>query len=155
MEPKDNQKFQKLSWTFSEEFYEEPEKFKKDVTEYQRELEKEKECEGWADEVVFDFPEVQIEYNALIRSKSELLENEILIQPNGNAFKETDDYQDVEILAKFKADDGRQFTGLEFLMKTHNQMANKWLGDHVFFEGAKKIKNSVNDLPTYSIWCGS
>ncbi|MNT20123.1 hypothetical protein D3C72_1554210 [compost metagenome] len=67
---------------------------------------------------------------------------------------EDDGYQ-VEIIAKFKADNGKNFTALEFLMKTHNQQVNKELGDHVFFEGIDDHPTIVEGVPTYYIACGS
>ena len=41
----------------------------------------------------------------------------------------------VEIMAHLVADNGTYFTREELLFKLHNLMANKELGDHVFFEG--------------------
>ena len=50
---------------------------------------------------------------------------------------------------------GKIFTALEFLMKAHNQMSNKELGDHVFFEGTDETPEIIDGLPTCYIACGS
>lgn len=55
----------------------------------------------------------------------------------------------------FDTDNGENFTALEFLFKSHNQQANKELGDHVFFEGTDEDPNIIDGLPLCYIACGS
>lgn len=146
----------KIAWSFTNEVFQDVEKFNKEVTQYQIDIYK--TDEGWNPyETVFDFPELQIQYEAWIAQSSDLLSNEILIDEE-DAFDE-DNSEDgmfqIEVLAKLKADNGKNFTALEFLMKVHNQQANKDLGDHVFFEGTDENPEISNGLPTCYIACGS
>lgn len=146
-----------IAWSFTEEYYSDKEKFNKEVIEYQDDI---SDKNNWVpDEIVFDVPELQIQYMAWIYEPGDLLENETLIDEDKDVFDEEPDededgYQ-VEIIAKLKADNGKNFTALEFLLKTHNQQANKELGDHVFFEGTDEEPVIVDGLPTYYIACGS
>lgn len=145
-----------IAWSFSEEFYTDAVKFNQDVAQYQENIYKDKS--RWVkDEIVIEAPEIQIQYMAWVYSPEDLLDNERLIEEDEDAFDEEadeDGYQ-VEILSTLKADNGKYFTALEFLMKTHNQQANKELGDHVFFEGIDEMPQITDGLPTYYIACGS
>jgi hypothetical protein len=148
----------KIAWSFSKENYLSHEEFNKEVTEYQIMIHK--TDHNWKpNEVVFDFPEIQIQYMAWVNGPNDLLENERLIEDDEDVFDDEDNAEDgfyqVEILAKLKADNGKNFNALEFLMKAHNQQANKELGDHVFFEGTDEQPEVNDGLPTYYIACGS
>lgn len=145
-----------IAWSFSRENYTDPEAFNQEVRDYQKAIYK--TDEHWKpNETAFDFPEVQIQYEAWITKPSDLLENESLIDDDENTFEAYPDEQEhqVEIIAKLKADNGKSFTALEFLMKAHNQQANKELGDHVFFEGTDEDPEIIDGLPTCYIACGS
>ncbi|MGQ8869204.1 hypothetical protein [Myroides sp. TSA_177.3] len=148
-----------IAWTFSAKFYTDAEEFNQEVIDYQNLIYKTNE--NWKpNAVVFDVPELQIQYMAWVKGASDLLENEILIEEDRDVFEEEpyeeeDDMYQVELLATFTADNGKHFTALEFLLKTHNQQVNKELGDHVFFEGTDETPTLINDLPTCYIACGS
>lgn len=144
-----------IYWSFSSKNYSNSEEFNQEVIEYQKSLDK--TGEDWKpNELVFDFPELQIQYEAWITKPSDLLENETLIDGDKNVFEERpgEEHQ-VEIVAKLKADNEKNFTALEFLVKAHNQQANKELGDHVFFEGTDENPEIIDGLPTVYIACGS
>ena len=144
-----------IAWSFSNKFYKDSEEFNKAVSEYQKRIYK--SDEKWKyDEIVFNFPEIQIYYEAWIIKPSDLLENETLIDDDKNVFEEypNETEHQVEIIARLKAGKGK-FTALEFLMKVHNQQVDKELGDHVFFEGIDKEPEIINKLPTCYITCGS
>ncbi|MDO5858308.1 hypothetical protein Q2490_13520 [Myroides odoratimimus] len=148
----------KIAWSFSKKNYLSYEEFNKEVTEYQIIIHK--TDQDWKpNEVVFDFPEIQIQYMAWVNGVDDLLENERLIEDDKDVFEDEDNAEDgfyqVEILAKLKADNGKNFTALEFLIKAHNQQANKELGDHVFFEGTDEQPEFNEGLPTCYIACGS
>ena len=146
----------KIGWHFTPEFYTDIDKFNKEVVQYQLDIYE--TDEHWKpNETVFDYPEMQIQYMAWINKPSDLLANETLIEDDKNVFEEYPDEeeQQVEILAKLKADNGKNFTALEFMMKAHNQQANKELGDHIFFEGTDEIPEIIDGLPTFYISCGS
>jgi len=145
-----------IAWSFSTKLYTDSEEFNQEVTEYQKRIYETEE--RWKpDEIVFNFPELQIQYMAWITKSSDLLENETLIDDDKDIFEEypdEDEYQ-VEIVARLKADNGKNFTALEFLMKAHHQQSNKELGDHVFFEGTDETPVIIEGLPTCFISCGS
>jgi len=73
----------------------------------------------------------------------------------------------VEIYARLKADNGQYFTTEELLFKLHNLMANKELGDHVFFENlayddhefdaddADDVSDDDEGTPVFVVWLGS
>lgn len=146
----------KIAWLFSTESYQDYELFNQEVIQYQKNI-YEMDDKWKPDEIVFDHSEIQIQYMAWIYEPSELLENETLIEDDKDVFDDEPDedgYQ-VEILAHLKADNGKNFTALEFLMKTHNQQANKELGDHVFFEGIDEQSNIIDGMPVCYIACGS
>lgn len=147
----------KIAWTFSSQFYTDSEEFDKEVTQYQMDIYK--TDEQWKpNEIVFDFPELQIQYVAWVKGASDLLENETLIEEDKDVFGDEpheDDMYQVEVVATLKADNAKNFTALEFLMKSHNQQANKELGDHVFFEGTDENPEIIDGLPLCYIACGS
>ena len=78
-----------------------------------------------------------------------------------------DDMWQVEIYARLKADNGQYFTTEELLFKIHNLMANKELGDHVFFENLvyddhefeadeiEDIDDNDEGIPVFVVWLGS
>ena len=146
-----------IAWAFSTKLYATSDDFNKEIIAYQKAICGTEEC--WKpEEIVFDFPEILIQYVAWIKEASDLLENEILIDDDQAVFDyepHEDDMYQVEIIATLKADNGKNFTALEFLMKTHNQQANKELGDHVFFEGTDENPKIIDGLPLCYIACGS
>ncbi|MNK31452.1 hypothetical protein D3C87_498880 [compost metagenome] len=145
-----------IAWSFSSKHYTDAGEFNQDIVDYQKAIYN--TDEHWKpSESAFDFPELQIQYEAWITQPSDLLENESLIDDDENIFEEYPDETEhqVEIVAKLKADNGKNFTALEFLMKAHNQQANKELGDHVFFEGTDEDPEIIDGLPTCYIACGS
>lgn len=107
--------------------------------------------------IVFDFPELKIQYEAWIAGAGDLLENESLLEDEDilDEDNKEDGLFQVEILAHLKADNGQNFTALEFLLKSHNQQVNKELGDHVFFEGTDENPELFDGIPICYIACGS
>jgi hypothetical protein len=147
-----------IAWSFNKDCYTDPQAFDLAVSQYQRDIYDDQN--RWKpSEIVFNVPELQIQYTAWVSGPQHLLENEALSQDDLNAFDgepEADEYgYQVEIVAKLMADNGKHFTALEFLYKVHNQQANKELGDHVFFEGTDSKPQMISGLPTYYIACGS
>ena len=152
-----NMTLNNITWTFSTKSYSNSDDFNNEIIEYQKLIYK--TDERWKpNEIVFNFPELLIQYEAWVKGASDLLENETLIDDDQDVFDDEpheDDMYQVEVLATLKADNGKNFTALEFLMKTHNQQANKELGDHVFFEGTDENPEITIGLPTCYIACGS
>ena len=113
-------------------------------------------------------PEIFVSYEAWIESKIQLHPNEHLYEVDEllEDDKEDDMWQ-VEIYARLKADNGQYFTTEELLFKIHNLMANKELGDHVFFENLvyddhefeadeiEDIDDNDEGIPVFVVWLGS
>lgn len=113
-------------------------------------------------------PEIFVSYEAWIESKSQLHPNEHLYEVDELLEDDKeDDMQQVEIYARLKADNGQYFTTEELLFKIHNLMANKELGDHVFFENLvyddhefeadeiEDIDDNDEGIPVFVVWLGS
>ncbi len=145
-----------ILWSFNDNHYPDMDTFNKDVIQYQKDIRE--TDEHWKpNEIVFGFPELKIQYFAWVTGPEELAENERLIEEDKDVFEkypEEDEHQ-VEILADLKADNGKNFTTLELLMKIHNQMTSKYLGDHIFFEGLSESSEKIDGIPTFHIYCGS
>lgn len=145
-----------IAWNFSKTVYEDIETFNREVSQYQKDI-RDTDAAWLPDEIVFNVPELNIQYEAWISQPEELLANETLIDEE-DAFEEDNSdegmYQ-VEIVARLQADNGKYFTASEFLRKAHNQQVNKELGDHVFFEGTDEDPEIVDGLPLCYIACGS
>ena len=110
-------------------------------------------------------PEILVSYEAWIESKSQLHPNEYLYEDDElEEYDKEDGMWQVEIYARFKADNGQYFTTEEILFKIHNTMANKELGDHVFFENlayddhefdADDVSDDDEGTPVFVVWLGS
>lgn len=110
-------------------------------------------------------PEILVLYEAWIESISQLYGNERLNEQDEllEEYKEDGMWQ-VEIMAYLKSDNGKFFTVDEFLFKLQNLMANKELGDHVFFEGIDYVGHECegnglidneDGIPVFYVACGS
>lgn len=145
-----------ISWSFSQEKYEDFQSFLKEINE--RNVEIMEDDNVWnADEIVLQNAKIDIQYMAWLESPKDILANEELCEDDD--FWEDEDNSDdgffqAELLMHLIADNGAFFTAGELLYKIHNQMANKELGDHVFFEGLQPYE-SDDDVPSFYLLCGS
>ena len=60
-----------------------------------------------------------------------------------------------EILAELYADDDNQFGAIDFLLKIHNTLCNKDLGDRIFFEGIEIHGYEEDGTPAIGLLLGS
>ena len=109
-------------------------------------------------------PEILVTYEAWIESENQLHNNERL---NGEELLEEekeDNMWQVEIMAHITADNGKYFTGEELTFKLQNLMANKELGDHIFYEGIEYegheceghgLIDNDDGIPVFYVCCGS
>ncbi len=109
-------------------------------------------------------PEILVTYEAWIESKDQLFDNERVTDEELLEEDKEDGMWQVEIMAHLVADNGTYFTREELLFKLHNLMANKELGDHVFFEGIEYeghecegygLIDNEDGIPVFYICCGS
>ena len=101
---------------------------------------------------------------AWIESEDQLFDNERVTDEELLEEDKEDGMWQVEIMAHLVADNGTYFTREELLFKLHNLMANKELGDHVFFEGIEYeghecegygLIDNEDGIPVFFIVCGS
>ena len=109
-------------------------------------------------------PEILVTYEAWIESVDQLFDNERVTDEELLEDDKEDGMWQVEIMAHLVADNGTYFTREELLFKLHNLMANKELGDHVFFEGIEYeghecegygLIDNEDGIPVFYIVCGS
>ena len=133
-----------VMWTFSKKIYESTEEFNKDIKEYYDRMREYVDREWNPDEVAVNQPEIYVDYEAWIKGKEDLMENETADEEELSEEYADDGYFQVDVRALLKADNG----------KVHNQQANKELGDHVFFEGMDS-DNDIDGIPVFYVACGS
>ena len=118
-------------WVFNKHTYNR-EEFSK---EYNTVVEKYVDEDQADNDDILDEPEILVTYEAWIESVDQLFDNERVTDEELFEEDKEDGMWQVEIMAHLVADNGTYFTREELLFKLHNLMANKELGDHVFFEG--------------------
>ena len=105
---------------------------------------------------IFRTGRIKIMYEAWIKSRKDLYDFEILA--NENIFNDSPDedgfYQAI-IVAELHSGDSSSFGALELLWLIHNTLANKDLGDHIFFEGFDIEGYEEDGTPLLFINCGS
>ena len=147
-----------VHWVFNKQTYSR-EEFSK---EYNKEVEKYVDDE--ADDDRLEEPEILVTYEAWIESEDQLFDNERVTDEELLEEDKEDGMWQVEIMAHLVADNGTYFTREELLFKLHNLMANKELGDHVFFEGIEYeghecegygLIDNEDGIPVFYIVCGS
>ena len=109
-------------------------------------------------------PEILVTYEAWIESENQLHNNERLNDEELLEEEKEDNMWQVEIMAHITADNGKYFTGEELTFKLQNLMANKELGDHVFYEGIEYegheceghgLIDNEDGIPVFYVCCGS
>ncbi|MDU2166192.1 MAG: SMI1/KNR4 family protein [Veillonella sp.] len=135
-----------------------------DINECEYNKEVEKYVDDEADDDRLEEPEILVTYEAWIESEDQLFDNERVIDEELLEDDKEDGMWQVEIMAHLVADNGTYFTREELLFKLHNLMANKELGDHVFFEGIEYeghecegygLIDNEDGIPVFFIVCGS
>lgn len=148
-----------IIWAFKKKGYNSVEDFNKEITDYQTLILKEKA--SWEpDQLVIDAPEINVFYEAWIKGKENMAANETLLGDESDVFSEDNSDHgmfQVELCAKLKACNTTNFTALDLLYQLQNQVSNKELGDHIFFEGLtpQSSEEEKNHIPSYYMYCGS
>ena len=148
-----------VHWVFNKQTYSR-EEFSK---EYNENVKKYVDDEADDDDRLEE-PEILVTYEAWIESEDQLFDNERVTDEELLEEDKEDGMWQVEIMAHLVADNGTYFTREELLFKLHNLMANKELGDHVFFEGIEYeghecegygLIDNEDGIPVFYICCGS
>ena len=149
-----------VHWVFNKQTYSR-EEFSK---EYNKIVEKYVDDDQADDDDRLEEPEILVTYEAWIESEDQLFNNERVTDEELLEEDKEDGMWQVEIMAHLVADNGTYFTREELLFKLHNLMANKELGDHVFFEGIEYegheceghgLIDNEDGIPVFFIVCGS
>ena len=149
-----------VHWVFNNQTYSR-EEFSK---EYNKIVEKYVDDDQADDDDRLEEPEILVTYEAWIESEDQLFDNERVTDEELLEEDKEDGMWQVEIMAHLVADNGTYFTREELLFKLHNLMANKELGDHVFFEGIEYeghecegygLIDNEDGIPVFFIVCGS
>ena len=150
--------YDEVHWTFNKHTYSR-EAFSK---EYNENIKNYEDDESEPD--ILEEPEILVTYEAWIESVDQLFDNERVTDEELLEDDKEDGMWQVEIMAHLVADNGTYFTREELLFKLHNLMANKELGDHVFFEGIEYeghecegygLIDNEDGIPVFFIVCGS
>ena len=149
-----------VHWVFNKQTYSR-EAFSK---EYNENVKKYVDDDQADDDDRLEEPEILVTYEAWIESLDQLLDNERVTDEELLEEDKEDGMWQVEIMAHLVADNGTYFTREELLFKLHNLMANKELGDHVFFEGIEYeghecegygLIDNEDGIPVFYTCCGS
>ena len=149
-----------VHWVFNKQTYSR-EVFSK---EYNENVKKYVDDDQADDDDRLEEPEILVTYEAWIESVDQLFDNERVTDEELLEDDKEDGMWQVEIMAHLVADNGTYFTREELLFKLHNLMANKELGDHVFFEGIEYeghecegygLIDNEDGIPVFYIVCGS
>ena len=149
-----------VHWVFNKQTYSR-EEFSK---EYNKIVEKYVDDDQADDDDRLEEPEILVTYEAWIESEDQLFNNERVTDEELLEEDKEEGMWQVEIMAHLVADNGTYFTREELLFKLHNLMANKELGDHVFFEGIEYeghecegygLIDNEDGIPVFFIVCGS
>ncbi len=149
-----------VHWVFNKQTYSR-EEFSK---EYNKIVEKYVDDDQADDDDRLEEPEILVTYEAWIESEDQLFDNERVTDEELLEEDKEDGMWQIEIMAHLVADNGTYFTREELLFKLHNLMANKELGDHVFFEGIEYeghecegygLIDNEDGIPVFFIVCGS
>ena len=152
--------YDEVHWVFNKHTYSR-EEFSK---EYNNVVEKYVDEDQADNDDILDEPEILVIYEAWIESVDQLFDNERVTDEELLEDDKEDGMWQVEIMAHLVADNGTYFTREELLFKLHNLMANKELGDHVFFEGIEYeghecegygLIDNEDGIPVFFIVCGS
>ena len=149
-----------VHWIFNKHTYSRDE-FSK---EYNKVVEKYVDDDQADDDDILEETEILVTYEAWIESVDQLFDNERVTDEELLEADKEDGMWQIEIMAHLVADNGTYFTREELLFKLHNLMANKELGDHVFFEGIEYeghecegygLIDNEDGIPVFYTCCGS
>lgn len=152
--------YDEVHWVFNKHTYSR-EEFSK---EYNKVVEKYVDDDQADNDDILDEPEILVTYEAWIESEDQLFDNERVTDEELLEDDKEDGMWQVEIMAHLVADNGTYFTREELLFKLHNLMANKELGDHIFFEGIEYeghecegygLIDNEDGIPVFYTCCGS
>lgn len=144
-----------IAWNFNETEYDSMEDFNEEITKHQVEFRKD-ETPWNPNEIVVENKTVDLVFMAWIEENG-LSENETLLE-DADFFDDESNSEfglfHADIQVQFHANNGKNFSALELMYKTNEQMKPKELGDELFFEGFGSLE-SENDIPKFYLFCGS
>ena len=140
-----------IIWEFTPNEYVSNEAFTKDIIDYI-----EDNRENWVpNKIALKASRVHIVYEAFITGLEQLRINETVLDMSTlDEECRIDGMFQTDIQAYLTADNGKYFTNVELLRKTHNQLAYKDLGNNDFLEGLEYIETD-GGTSIYRLMTGS
>lgn len=142
-----------IFWLFTDTEYDSAEDFNFAISQYQDENEE----NNWKPtQIILESSTLNIVFRAWIEENS-LAENETLLEDADFFDDETRSefgLYEADIMANFKADNGKNFSALELMYKIDQQLKEKELGDDHIFESLGELENE-NNIPKFYLFCGS
>jgi len=135
-----------VKWTFSSKIFENIAAFSEEINNYNHNNKK------WQpDKVVFDYSKLKIKYFAWIHNSEDpcILINEVINKNYSLKNKEENCYK-MNFIATLETENNMCFTAIELMYKIHQQLANKNLGNYIFYAGFVNTNtNNTDDVPCY------
>ena len=147
----ENDLLTQIIWQFTPNEYVSNEAFTKDIIDYI-----EDNRENWVpNKIALKASRVHIVYEAFITGLEQLRINETVLDMSTlDEECRIDGMFQTDIQAYLTADNGKYFTNVELLRKTHNQLAYKDLGNNDFLEGLEYIETD-GGTSIYRLMTGS
>ena len=147
----ENDLLTQIIWQFTPNEYVSNEAFTKDIIDYI-----EDNRENWVpNKIALKASRVHIVYEAFITGLEQLRINETVLDMSTlDEECRIDGVFQTDIQAYLTADNGKYFTNVELLRKTHNQLAYKDLGNNDFLEGLEYIETD-GGTSIYRLMTGS
>lgn len=149
--------FDGVFWTFDHTVYSELGDFYEAIYDHNNELDNPL-LQFDPLQVLFESSCAYVIYEAYLEFNDDLHEHEFLQNPHILTNKYDDHPQAVNVVSKISSDNPMSMGALELLYKVHNSLANKQIGERVFFEGFYKIgviNDEDEDVPVLTILLGN
>lgn len=142
-----------ILWRFDQTEYSSLMNFWQALQDYHQDIDCMKKLEKFEPSEIACHGEIYIVYEAYINGLAQLTENETLLYD----VEFDGEYEEVTILLKITGYDPKHIGTLELLYYIHENLANKDLGDHVFFEGLAfdEALTQTYQKPVYQLLLGS
>lgn len=149
--------FDGVFWTFDEQIYETLSEFYEALYEHNSELDNPL-LQFDPLQSLYDTSHLYVTYETWLEFCDDLHEHEFLQNPHRLTNKYDDHPQTVNVVGKICGDEPTHIGVLELLWKVHNSLANKQIGERVFFEGFYQvgvISDEDEDVPVLAILLGN
>lgn len=143
-----------VSWAFRNSTFPGLMPFFEEVKTYNDSLNN--ELEGFTPfATMFQGEKLKVMYDVWVKNKEELFDYEMVTDEKYFNQEPQDGYYQVRLVATFESSSGNSFGALETLFLVNNALANKELGDHIYFEDFELIGEEQDGTPLLYLQLGS